>query len=78
MSQFCDGRLIDMMGMLDPDLLEEDFLERDLGSRKILPWRKREGKKKLAVISGIAAGSVALTGVVVFLLKKHEMTGRAA
>lgn len=78
MNCLSDGRLVDMMSRVDLCLLEDDFLEEDLKQDELVPKEKQEGRKKLAVISGIAAGSVALTGVIVFLVKKREVLRRAA
>lgn len=73
-----DGRLVDILSRIDPVLLDDDFPDGDLERAGLVPEEKKEGRKKLAVISGIAAGSVALTGVIVFLVKKHEILRRAA
>lgn len=73
-----DGRLVDILSKIDLSLLEDDFLDRDLEKKELAPEEKKEGRKKLAVISGIAAGSVALTGVIVLLLRKHEGLRKAA
>ena len=78
MNHLSDGRLIDILSKVDPALTEEDFLDRDLEQFELAPKEKKENKKKIAVISGIAAGSVALTGVIVLLMKKHDMLRRAA
>lgn len=40
--------------------------------------RKRSVKKKLALLSGIAAGSIAVTGVIVFMCKRHGLLKKAA
>lgn len=78
MNHLSDGRLIDILSKVDPALTEEDFLDRDLEQFELAPKEKKENKKKIAVISGIAAGSVALTGVIVLLMKKHDMLRRIA
>ena len=78
MNHLSDGRLIDILSKIDLALTEEDFLDRDLEHFELAPKEKKEGKKRIAVISGIAAGSVALTGVIVLLMKKHDMLRRAA
>lgn len=78
MNHLSDGRLIDILSKVAPALTEEDFLDRDLEQFELAPKEKKENKKKIAVISGIAAGSVALTGVIVLLMKKHDMLRRIA
>lgn len=78
MSGLKDGRLIDIFGKIDMALMEEDFLEKDLEHFETEPAGKKDSRKKIAVISGIAAGSVALTGVIVYLMKKHDVLGHAA
>lgn len=78
MNGLSDGRLVDILSRIDPVLLNDDFPDGDLEQAGLVPEEKKEGRKKLAVISGIAAGSVALTGVIVFLVKKHEILRRAA
>lgn len=78
MNGLSDGRLVDILSRIDPVLLDDDFPDGDLEQAGLVPEEKKEGRKKLAVISGIAAGSVALTGVIVFLVKKHEILRRAA
>lgn len=77
MNHLSDGRLIDILSKIDLALTEEDFLDRDLEHFELASKGKKESKKRIAVISGIAAGSVALTGVLVLLMKKHDMLRRA-
>jgi hypothetical protein len=73
MSSLSQGRFIDMLEHIDVSLLEEDGLERDLRN-PVLSLEKREkwNKKKIAMISGIAAGSVAIAGAMVFLIRKNH------
>lgn len=79
MSQWNQNRLIDIFTNIDISLLESEMLEADLENTELMEEKKEKwGKKKIAVISGIAAGSVVITGAVVLLLKKNNWLKRAA
>lgn len=79
MSQWNQNRLIDIFTNIDISLLESEMLEADLENTELMEEKKEKwGKKKIAVISGIAAGSVVITGAVVLLLKKNNWLRRAA
>ncbi len=79
MSLWSSYRLIDMMSQIDLSLLEEIALEQDLERFETSSetGRKWSGKR-IAVWSGIAASSVALTGVIVLVFKKYDVFRRAA
>lgn len=71
MSLWSQSRLIDIMRNIDLSLVEEEFPEGDLERPEVCPERKpARNRKKIAVISGLAASSLALTGMVVFLHKR--------
>ena len=72
------SRLIDLMCHIDPSLLEEEYPDKDLEKQEISETVSKWNKKKIAVISGIAAGSLALTGIAIFALKKTELFRKAA
>lgn len=79
MSKWNQSRLIDIFSNIDISLLESEMIDADLENVELLEHKKEKwGKKKIAVISGVAAGSVALTGVVVLLLKKNNWLRKAA
>ena len=79
MSAWNQNRLIDIFTNVDISLLESEMMEADLENAELMENKKEKwGKKKIAVISGIAAGSVAITGAVVLLLKKSNWLRRAA
>lgn len=67
-------RLIDILSSIDLSLLEGHFPEVDLEKVKKIAKRKH-GKARvwIAVVSGFAAGSAALTGVVVFFLSRRKI-----
>lgn len=80
-NQYC---LIDIFSQVDPSLLEENFLEGDLDKidfDAIDLWPKQEkrwNKKTIALITGIAAGTVALAGTVVYLCARTQKMKKAA
>lgn len=78
MSLWSCGRLIDLMSQMDLALAEEDFLEEDLNKPELIKESKKRSRKKLAVVSGLAAGSIALTGVAVLLCRKRDLFRKAA
>lgn len=79
MSLWNQYRLIDIMSNIDMALVEEDFPEGDLDNLELFPKKKNKwNKRKVAVLSGLAASSIALTGVVVIVVKRHDVFRRAA
>lgn len=76
-NQYC---LVDIFSQIDPALLEDDCIEDDLDNLKLWPEEKTKwwSKKKVAVITGIAAGTVAITGAVIFMCKKGNWLKKAA
>lgn len=82
MSLWCQSRLVDIMREIDLSLMEEEFLEKDLERQQPVteaPEKETARSKiKIAVISGLAASSLALTGVAVFLFRKRSLFGKAA
>lgn len=66
-------RLIDIMSSIDMSFVEEELPEGDLDNLKLFPEEKgHSGKKRIALISGLAAaGSIALTGVILLAFRKH-------
>lgn len=78
MSLWSQYRMIDIMSQIDLSLVEEDVPEGDLDNLNLFPEKKKWSTKKKAVVSGIAAGSIALTGVVVLLCRKYDLLKKAA
>lgn len=79
MSLWSQYRLIDIMSNIDLSLVEEDFPEGDLDNLELFPEKKNKwNKRRIAVLSGLAASSIALTGVVVMVCRKHDVFKRAA
>lgn len=78
MSLWSQYRLIDILSEIDMSLVEEEFPEGDLENPELFPEKKRWSKRRIAVLSGLAASSLALTGVVVMVCRKHDVFGRAA
>lgn len=80
MSLFSPYRLIDIFSLIDPALIEGDLPEKDpaflsMTSQEHVKWTIR---KRIAVVTGIAAaGSLAIAGIVAFAVKRHE-AGKAA
>lgn len=73
MNLWNEHRLIDIMGYIDPTLLEENFPECDLENGTALSVEKQKHYKKHSVlVAGVAAGSLALTGVALLVCRKHE------
>lgn len=72
-NQYC---LVDIFSQMDPSLLEEEFLEGDLeqlDEKNLWPETKqRWNGKKIAAVTGVVTGAVAITGAVVFLVKKYR------
>ena len=71
MNRWNQCRLIDILSNIDLSLLEGHFPEVDLENMK-RAVKKGHGKTGMwiAMISGLAAGSAALAGVVVFSRRK--------
>lgn len=82
MRSWSECRLIDIFSNIDLSMLEEDSLEADLVDLEHADlWETKKekwSKKKIAVITGIAAGSVALTGAVFLFAKKGNWLKKAA
>lgn len=79
MSKWNECRLIDVFSNVDISLLESDSLEEDLDQDDLWADKKEKwSKKKIAVITSIAAGSVALTGAVILLFKKNNWMKKTA
>lgn len=79
MSKWCESRLIDVFTSIDISLLEADGVENDLSQIDLRESQKeKKTKKRIAVITGIAAGSVAITGAVILLFKKGSWMKKAA
>ena len=71
------------------DLSNEDILSMQTGQtltqelgldpeENEISKRRSSRKRRLAVLSGIAAGSIAVGGVIVFALKKYEILKKTA
>ena len=68
-NQYC---LIDIFSQIDPSMLEEEFLEEDLDKVDLWQTEKQKwSKKKIAAITGVAAGAVAITGAVILFCTKN-------
>ena len=66
----------DILGMYtDKALTEELGL---CSENEVIQKRKMSVKKKFALLSGIAAGSIAVGGVIVFMCKKYELLKKIA
>ena len=78
MSLWSQYRLIDILTHMDMALVEEEFPEGDLDNLELFPESRKWDKKKVAVVSGVAAaGSIALTGVVVFMCRRYSALRKA-
>lgn len=88
MSLWSQYRMMDIMSQMDLAQVAEDIPECDLENQelferynlnleKLVPERKNRWKK-IAVLSGIAASSIALTGVVVLVCRRHDVFKKAA
>lgn len=79
MSFLSQGRLIDIMRDMDLSLIEAEFPEKDLECQEPIPeCEPARNKIKIALISGLAASSLALTGVVVLLCRRRGLRGKIA
>jgi hypothetical protein len=70
--------MMDIMSKIDMQLLEEDFLEADLNDPQLYPEESRPKHSRVALISGLAAGSVAVAGVILYICRKHDVFRKAA
>lgn len=78
MSLWSQYRMIDILSQFDPEMIADEIPERDLERPELCPEKKHTGGVTAAVISGIAAGSLVLTGAVVLICRRHEIFRRAA
>lgn len=79
MSLWSEYRLMNIMSNIDISLLDEDYPDRDVDNPALFTEEKAKRKKsRIALISGIAAGSVAAAGVIVYICRKHEVFRKAA
>lgn len=82
MRSFSECRLIDIFSNVDLSMIEEDGLEANLEDLEHMDlWAVKKdkwSKKRIAVITGIAAGSVALTGAVLLFAKKSNWLKKVA
>lgn len=94
MSRWNQYRLVDILCSVDPALLEEEIPESDLerfgacpdpeaacGAAEDLGQEEagiKRRRRRIALISGLAAGSVALTGVAVLAFRKKDVVKRIA
>lgn len=82
MRSFSECRLIDIFSDVDLSMIEEDGLEANLEDLEHMDlWAVKKdkwSKKRIAVITGIAAGSVALTGAVLLFAKKSNWLKKVA
>lgn len=79
MSFWSEYRLMNIMSNIDISLLEEDYPDTDVDDPVLFAEDRTARKKsRLALISGIAAGSVAAAGVIVYICRKHEVFRKAA
>ena len=88
MNAWSQYRMMDIMSQMDLEQVAENIPECDLENPELLdkyglvqetisPERKSQWKK-IALLSGIAASSIALTGVVMLVCKKHDIFRKAA
>lgn len=79
MSFWSEYRLIDILSRIDLSLVEEGFPEGDLENPELFPDEKqKKSRARVALISGLAASSVAVAGVIVFFRRKHELLRETA
>ncbi|MDO5346157.1 MAG: hypothetical protein Q4E91_10455 [Lachnospiraceae bacterium] len=72
MRTFYELRLIDILSKVDITALADEVPERDLEKPELLLYAGKEaaGKKRMAMISGIAAGGVMLTGAILLICRR--------
>ncbi|MDO4298100.1 MAG: hypothetical protein Q4C59_06450 [Lachnospiraceae bacterium] len=79
MSSWNEYRLVDILSRIDLSLLEGNFPEEDLENPELFEEEKqKKSRVRIALISGLAASSVAVAGVIVFFCRKHEVLRKAA
>ena len=79
MSQWNQLRLIDIFTQIDMASLDEIDIEADLENTELMAAREKWSKKKIALVTSIAAGSAAvITGAVVLLCRKNLLVKKAA
>lgn len=74
MRTFNEYRMIDILSRVDISAIEAEVPEDDLASAEMKFHVERTSgkKKKIAMVSGIAAaGSIMLTGAIYLLCRKH-------
>ena len=73
MRALSEFRLIDLLSHVDISALESDVPDEDLTHPQLAAKAEKQEarKKKLAIISGIAAGGVMLTGAILLACRKH-------
>ena len=77
MSLWRQARLIDIFSQMDMELAADEIPEGDIQKEELLPYTKpKRNKKRIAIVSGIAVTSAALTAAVALLVcKKHARMG---
>lgn len=79
MSQWNQCRLIDIFTQIDMASLDEFDIEADLENVELMAAKDKWSKKKIALVTGIAAGSAAvITGAVILLCRKNLLVRKAA
>lgn len=73
MKRFNELRLIDILSKVDITAIADEVPDGDLDNPELMVCAGKEtaGKKWMAVISGIAAGSVMLTGAILLICRRH-------
>lgn len=72
-------KLIDMMSQVDLSFLDEISLDDEIEKlHASLEDKKKWGAKQIAILSSIAAGSIALTSIIVILCKKSNGAHKVA
>lgn len=62
-------------------MYSDETLTKELGlpsEEEVVVQRKKTVTKKIALLSSIAAGSIAVTGVIVYLCKKYDLLKKTA
>ena len=73
MNLWNENRLIDIMSHLDPELVEENFPECDLENQTVMTSvGQKHSLRRTTLMAGVAAGSLALTGVALLVGRKHD------
>ena len=71
-----EAKLIEMMSFLDPEILEDDFIEKDMNKIKnFFRYLTDKNSKRpfiLKIITFIVAGILLLLGIVTFIIKKKK------